>query len=168
MRLRLVTATALAVTLMFAQNKPTPANVLYTHDDVVVTTSETQDAIDFGIRAPDTVNVSIRVDRNQNAMLDSRVDTAYSLTPAEHICTVFLLGIGATTRCGEFTSDAQLNMRHDEGFREYTYIVSKAELSFEGRSAWVALEIFDKKRKSVLFVPTEDFKKSTHIKYQIK
>jgi hypothetical protein len=89
------------------------ANVLYNEAGVLVTAAETRDTIEFCVYAPEPVSVSIMVNRNQNGVIDNRVDTTYSLTPDERVCTVFLLGgWEPTTFCGRFSSEAQLNMRH--------------------------------------------------------
>jgi hypothetical protein len=107
------------------------------------------------------------VDRNHNGVIDSRVDTMYSLTPAERICPVFLLERGATTRSGGFSSEAELNVRHERNWREYTYVVPKSELSFGLRSAWVVLAVFDNTRRSRRFIPRGDLHQSIHIEYEM-
>jgi hypothetical protein len=154
-----------AVLVLFAVSAH--ADMLYNEAGVLVVATETPDTMEFCVYAPEPVSVSIMVDRNQNGAVDSRVDTTYSLTPAERICTVFLLDRGRTTFCGGFSSEAQMNMRHERGWREYTYIVPKSELSFGQRSAWVVLEFYDSAHKSVRFVPRRDFQKSIHIRYEL-
>jgi hypothetical protein len=147
-----------------------PAKVLYDQDGVKVRASETVTTMEFLVHAPDTVYVSIRVDRNQNGRLDKGVDTMYSTTTdKKDMCTVLLLGPRATNGCGGFVSDVKLTgMRLERSEWEYTYSIPKRELG--ANSAWVSIEFWDSGRKRMWHFPQggEDLSRSIHIAYEIK
>jgi hypothetical protein len=143
--------------------------VLCHSGNVEVIASETAETIEFCVRAPESVYASIRVDRNQNGSVDSGVDTLYSVTLQQHICTAFLRPDGGTTFCGKFLSDAQLtDVRHEHDRWEYTFSVPKRELSFGSQSAWIAMTFWDDARRARWHFPREDFKMSIHIRYEIE
>jgi hypothetical protein len=143
--------------------------VLYRSGEVEVIASETAETMDFCVRASESVFASIKVDRNQNGRIDRGVDTMYSLTPDNLICTVFLLGPGVDTFCGRFVSEAKLtDMRHENGHWEYTYSVPKRELSFNPKSVWVDIEVWDAPHRSLWDYPRADLTKTIHIAYEIE
>jgi hypothetical protein len=146
-----------------------PAKVLYEQGGVKVVESETSASMEFSVHAPDTVSVSIRVDRDQNGRIDRKVDVMYSIVDNKDICTVFLMGGRATTSCGGFRSDAKLTaLRHQRNEWEYTYSVPKHELG--ANSAWVSIEFWDSAKKRRWHYPQggQDLSQSIHIPYESK
>jgi hypothetical protein len=151
----------------FGGGPPEP-KTLYKGAGILVMSLESQATIEFGIQAPPSVSVTIKVDRNQNGRIDSRVDTLYARGEDETLCPAFLLGEGHTTFCGEFKTSALLKLGAGPGENGYFIAVPKAELSDRQTSASIILEFWDASSRRRFFYPSSSFKKPLILEYEIR
>ena len=161
------TAALVIVVSIWAADLP-KAKILYRSDEMFVVSRESQDTIEFAIRMPASLHLTIIVDRNQNGKVDSRVDTLYALKGDGDFCPAFLLGEdGSTTFCGEFHTAAVVSGDTIPGGDGYFISVPKAELSDGQQSASLLLEFWNSSSHMRTFYPSSSFKKPLVIEYEI-
>lgn len=154
-----------AVPATMQQSTPTS---LYDQDGIAVSSVETARDMQFTVRSPDPVYVSLEVDRDQNGQIDRLVDVAYRPQRDGSLCTQFLIDDSRSTVCGGFVSAAYLKtQKEDHGRREYALIVPKKELSFNGTSVRLSIVMWNSAQRHTSFYPPERFKHAINVQYMI-
>lgn len=150
------------------QGQTAMSATLYDRDGVSVIATETQDALEFAVSEPDSIFVSIEVDRNQNGQFDRLVDVAYRPQASENVCPQSLIDSQHNTPCGGFASSAYLrNFKDEGGRRHFVLVLPKKEISFDLPSARLAFVIRDNAQRKTSYYPPERFQKAINIPYLI-
>jgi hypothetical protein len=116
------------------------------------------------------ISPSVEVDYNQNGAVDPGLDRAYSAFDDGRRCTVLMLDLGGSTRCGEFTSEASVTVyQHIVGtklVKQINWLIPKRELSGTSTTAHVIFRLADERVGLVWrFFPSDSFRQPLKLRY---
>jgi hypothetical protein len=88
----------------------------------------------------------VRVDINENGLIDAKVDTYYGASHGSP-CVGFLLSETGTTQCGGFRSGATLSVvdGRNQDQKQFIWIIPKSELGNRSSGASVAVSTYNLK-----------------------
>ena len=140
--------------------------LLYDQDGATVAVREVRDWLEFDIKEPDPIFVSLEVDRDQNGKIDPFVDVAYRLPLGFKVCSEYLISETKNTACDKFSSDARMTqVKEEEGRKQFTLSVPKKELSFRQGSARVVVVAWNEAIRKTTIFPASRFADPIVIRY---
>jgi len=149
-----------------AGGTPAPSGtVLYEQTGVTISYKDLGLSLEISVTAPDWVSPAIRVDVNQNGVIDRQIDTYYALRDGGQ-CNGFLVDARAMTSCGALVSASELAISHtNPTARRVTWTIPKDELNLRGRDADFIVSLYDPRNRTSRYVPSESFARPFHVPF---
>jgi TIR domain-containing protein len=144
---------------------PNQERTVLTTADMTVKVVDRGQYVEFYLAMLPTLHATIRVDVNQNGILDTG-DTSYDLAGQTNSpCTQYLLSESASTTCGKFVSRATVVVANDGVNKKLTWRIPKSELSATGKSVHFLIRTYGGTPPRWQAHPSESFAKSFIVEF---
>jgi len=126
-------------------SSPNAPRLLANTDVLQVVSTDLGEAIELEIRVPADTTPIIKVDVNQNGVIDRDLDTYYGVANNKN-CTGYLIDDRHSTFCNTFLSRSELRVFLAADGRHFKWTIPKNELSGRAREARFIVGYSSKKR----------------------